>query len=314
MNPVVEEQFVRDAEEEEEARRLLAIAVGDIPPGIDLLSGVRGRQAAHRARLRAALAAGTAGVAAVAAAVALGASRAPSALATVTTAARLTAAQSYQMTMTSSLRTIPPLTAGMGQPSAVSGDFSPARRTGEEDGGQVRFIAGYVYTYVGGTATARSHHGKSWVKTTDPAFTSTRAGIAAWLSSPAGLPLTAPQDLLGLLESAGRVRETGAASGPGWTGTRYAFSAAIALGAGKNSIISITGTVGVDTRGRVRRLDMTITEHLPPGTDEPPGVHITAIIRTVQVTLGDFGIPVSVTAPPAADVFTPFTRPIPGRP
>jgi hypothetical protein len=308
---VVEEEFVRDVEEE--AQRLLAVAVGDIPPGIDLLSGVRRRRAAHRVRLRAALAVGTAGVAAVAAAVTLGVSRAPSAWAAVTTAARLTAAQNYQMTMTSSLRTIPPLTARMGRPWTISGEVSPARRAGEEDGGQVRFVGGYVYTYVGGTAAAARHHGKNWVKTTGPAFTSTRVGIAAWLSSPAGLPLTAPQDLLGLLQSATRVRGTGAASGPGWTGTGYAFSAALALGASKNSTMSITGTVGVDTQGRVRRLDTTITERLPPGTDEPPGVHVTAITRTVQVMFGDFGIPVSVSAPPASDVFTPFTRPIRSR-
>jgi hypothetical protein len=64
----------------------------------------------------------------------------------------------------------------------------------------------------------------------------------------------------------------------------------------------------------VRRLDATITEHVPPQTVQPPGVHLTAIIRTVQVTLGDFGLPVSVAAPPASDVFTPVTRPIASRP
>jgi len=256
-------------EAEEETRRLLAVAVGDIPPGIDLLSGVRRRRTAHRVRLRAALAVGTAGVAAVAAVVTLGASRAPSAWAAVTTAARLTGAHNYQVTMTSSLRTVLP-TAGMGRPWTVSGEFSPASRTGEEDGGQVRFVGGYVYTYIGGTPVAARHHGKSWVKTTEPAFTSTRIRIAALLSSPTSLPLTAPQDLLGLLESATRVRGTGAASGPGWTGTGYAFSAALALGAGKNSIMSITGTVGVDPQGRVRRLDTTITEHLPRGRTSPP--------------------------------------------
>jgi hypothetical protein len=296
----VEEDFVRDAEEE--ARRLVAVAVSDMPPGSDLLSGVRRRRAARRVRLRAALAAGAAGALAIAAAVTLGAPRAAFALA-VNTAARLTAAQSYQMTMTSSWRTIPPWSARPSQRSTISGDFSPARGIGEEDGGQVRFVGGYVYTY-------GPFRGKSWVKTTGPSF-NTQVGLAAWLSSPAGLPLTGPQDLLGLLESATQVRETGTAAGPGWTGTGYAFSAAIALGPSKNGFtISIRGTVGVDTRGRVRRVDTTITEHVPPQTVQPPGVHITAIIRTVQVTLGDFGLPVSVAAPPASDVFTPVTRPI----
>jgi hypothetical protein len=318
----VEEEFVRDTEEE--ARRLVAVAVSDMPPGSDLLSSVRRRRAAHRVRIRAALAAGAAGAVAVAVAVAVvvaaavtvGVPLARSALAAVTAAARLTAAQSYQMTVTSSNRTIPPWSAGMGQPWTVSGDFSPARGIGEEDGGQVRFVGGYVYTYVGGTAVARVHHGKSWVKTPEPSFISrvqAVRGVAAWLNNSVDLLLTGPQDLLGLLESATQVRETGTASGPGWTGTGYAFSAAIALGASKNSIMSISGTVGVDTRGRVRRLDATITVHVPPSAVQPPGVHITTIIRTVQVTLGDFGLPVSVTAPPASDVFTPVTRPIPGR-
>jgi hypothetical protein len=312
---VVEEESVHETEEEE-ARQLLSVAVGDIPPGIDLLSGVRRRRAAHRARLRAALAAGMAGALAVAAAitvaVTVGVPLAQSALAALNTAARLTAAQSYQVTMTSSWRTIPAWSARPSQPSTISGDFSPARQIGEEDGGQVRFVGGYVYTYVRDTTGAAPSHGKSWVKTTEPSF-STPARLAAWLSSPAGLPLTAPQDLLGLLESATQVRETGTVSGPGWTGTGYAFSAAIALGASKKFTIDIRGTVGVDRRGWVRRLDTTITEHVPPSTVQPPGVHLTAIITTVQVTLGDFGLPVSVTAPPASDVFTPPTWPIQSR-
>lgn len=270
-------------------------------------SGVRRQRAAHRLRFRAVLAAGAVGGLAVAAAVTVSASRAPSALAAVNTAARLTAAQSYQMTMTESLRTIPP-TFGMAHSWTVAGDFSPARGIGEEDGGQVRFVGGYVYTYVGGTAAAARHHGKIWVKTIEPSLTS--EGIGAWLSSSAGLPLTAPQDLLALLQSATQVRETGTASGPGWTGTGYAFSTVTALGASKNSIMNVSGTVGVDTKERVRRLDATVTVHVPPSAVQPPGVHITAIITTVQVTLGDFSLTVWVTTPPASDVFTPFTRPI----
>jgi hypothetical protein len=309
---MVEEESVRDTEEE--GRRLLAVAAGDMPPGIDLLPGVRRRRAAHRARLRAALAAGAAGALAVAAAVTVavtvGVPLARSALAAVDTAARLTAAQSYQMTMTSSFSTIPAQTAVRGNSSTVSGDFSPARGIGQEDGGQVRFVGGYVYTYLGDTDVPRFYHGKSWAKTREPSFTS-QVSIVTWLSNSADLLLVDPRDLLVLLQSATQVRETGTASGPGWTGTGYAFSAATALGHGLSR--SIRGTVGVDTGGRVRRLDIIITVHVPPRTVEPPGVHFTAYIRTAQVTLGDFGLPVSVTAPPASDVFTPFSRPIPSR-
>lgn len=88
---------------EDAARRLLASAVSDVPPGIDLLGGVRKRQAARRTRTRAVLATTAAAVIAAATTIALTASQTPSALAAVTAAAARTAAQSYRVRVTFSL-------------------------------------------------------------------------------------------------------------------------------------------------------------------------------------------------------------------
>jgi hypothetical protein len=92
-----------------------------------------------------------------------------------------------------------------------------------------------------------------------------------------------PAELSGVLRSAGTVRDEGSASGPGWTGTRYAFTARFA-GARE----SVSGTVYVDQQGRVRRL-VTITTQGAVATDR-------------DLTFGDFGSPVSATAPLASQV------------
>ncbi len=236
-------------------------------------------------------------------AVTVAVSRAPSALAAVTAAARQTGALSHQMTITGVVGAEPSWFGGK-QPSTDSGEFSPSDFLGEEDGGKVRIIGGFVYTYIGDNALAKQfHHGKSWLMQPAASF-DTYAGLAVWYN-PVGLMLTAPEDLLGVLHSAKQVRETGTASGPGWTGIGYAFSAInpnIPNFTTSDFTASITGTVDVDTQGRVRRLDMTITERTPGGTVN--GVKIThpIYILTDQITIGDFGLHVSVNPPPASDV------------
>ena len=93
-------------------------------------------------------------------------------------------------------------------------------------------------------------------------------------------------------------------SGPGWTGTRYAFSVSIAFGPAGSGLpaVTATGTVDVDQQGRVRQLDAAYT--LPPIASAP-----TERV-TVEMTFGDFGAPVSVTAPPADDTFVPGQTPL----
>jgi hypothetical protein len=98
-------------------------------------------------------------------------------------------------------------------------------------------------------------------------------------------PVT-PAELSGVLRSAGTVRETGPASGPDWTGTRYAFTARF-----PGARESVSGTVDIDQHGRVRRL-MTITTQ---------GMH-GGVTTDRDLTFGNFGAPVQVTVPPASQV------------
>jgi hypothetical protein len=53
--------------------------------------------------------------------------------------------------------------------------------------------------------------------------------------------------------------------------------------------VSSSGTVDVDQQGRVRRLDAVESFN---GT-----------VRKVEVTFGDFGLPVPVSAPPASQTW-----------
>ena len=102
-----------------------------------------------------------------------------------------------------------------------------------------------------------------------------------------------------MLESASTVRRTGSVSGPGWTGTGYAFSVRLAFGSGSGGepTVAAAGTVDVDQQGRVR--DLTVTYTVPAN---PPA---TAGRVSAQMTFSDFGAPVSVTAPPAGEVYAP---------
>ncbi len=86
-----------------------------------------------------------------------------------------------------------------------------------------------------------------------------------------------------LLRSLATARDAGPASGPGWTGTRYAFTARLSTQS------SLSGTAYVDKQGRVRRLVTTTTQ--ASGTT-----------KLRDLTFGDYGAPGPVTAPPASQV------------
>lgn len=79
----------------------------------------------------------------------------------------------------------------------------------------------------------------------------------------------------------------GPASGPGWTGTRYAFSGSPGAG------IELSGTVNVDQQGQARALVLTI--RLTSA--------INVFVMTQDLTFSDFGAPVTVTPPPADQTF-----------
>jgi hypothetical protein len=286
-------------ETEDAVRRLFASAADDVPPGIDLLGGVRTRSRKRVLRVRAVLAAGLAGIVAVAAAITLSAVRAPSALAQVTQAASRTAGQSYRVSSVVTAGTAP----GSGARQVmISGEFDPARDVGEEtisSGVQIRFVGSYLYLPL--TAALRSAldavqpvplpAGKSWLRAPAPRLSGDAAAALPLLGTAIpGIGQVSPQDLLALLESATQVRQVGPASGPGWTGTAYTFAATTTLGGPLHISVATSGTVDVDQQGRVRQLDAT--------------EKVSQMILRVRTAFGDFGIPVSVTAPPASQTAT----------
>jgi hypothetical protein len=309
-------------EAEHEVRVLLAAAVADVPPGIDLVRGVQARRAAHRIHLRVALSAAAAAVAAAAAAITLTFIQAtPSALAQLTSAVSRTAGQSYYFSETTTVVTLP----GDGTPrsarTGLRGAFDPARRIGEETtstGVRLRFIGSYLYLNSRPAAGQPPlPPGVSWLEYPSsllwvPATASRQLRLTAGIFSVAG---TSPQTLLTLLESVSKVNRQGSVSGPGWTGTRYAFSVTIALGqAGSGQgTARATGTIDVDPQGEVRRLDAAYT--VTPIYKGPVLPSAPPERGTVEMTFSDFGAHVSVSAPPAREVFNPHSAPVvPGIP
>jgi hypothetical protein len=213
-------------------------------------------------------------------------SQAPSALAMVRSALATTSAASYSFEM----HTVVPSLADLVPPIAVSGAFDPRHRVGTEllttrskkqpEKIQIRFIGKYVYTWVSGTETAGEPWNKALVPpaganglpSNDPYF---YGFITDEPVSPAGLT--------SLLGSAGEVRKSGLADGPGWSGVKYVFTARL-LG-GKESV---SGTLDVDQQRRVRKLVM-ITRQGKVAVDR-------------EITFSDFGAPVPVTAPAVSQV------------
>jgi hypothetical protein len=190
------------------------------------------------------------------------------------------------------------------------GAFDPVRHVGEETlplhpeipaVSEIRYIGKYVYEYLTAPNCCGSD-GKPWDKLNapSPSFPSQnnehsviQNGLAYLPNGVMGGPVT-PYNLLTVLESLGTVREDGPVSGPGWTGTRYSFTATV------EDFISASdiprperGTVYVDQQGRVRRLVLTTVV-------QPPFRGLESI--TNDVTFSDFGAPVSVTVPPANQV------------
>ena len=90
------------------------------------------------------------------------------------------------------------------------------------------------------------------------------------------------------IKEVGKVTVAGPASGPGWTGTRYAFSAS------SGAQIRLSGAVSVDQQGQARALVLTIRL-----------TSATSVFVTTQVlTFSAFGAPVTVAPPPADQTFS----------
>lgn len=287
MRPDLEESF--DAFVRAHGERFLRVAV--------LLAGAQLLR-----RVRTLVPAGA--VAALGGAVALGVALtttvadAPSAVAAVTAAAAKTSADSFSVTATQTQTQVISSASGHGKPVTmrITGVFDPKRGLGEEivtGGSQIRFVGGHMYARL--RAGSPLGHGKSWVEAQlpPPPLSGTAAGPLGEGFN--GNEPIDPSALLGLLKSAGSVQAEGPASGPGWTGTKYAF----AVPELKGSIVTESGTVYVDNQGRVRRLMTTDRHRVVTFSSTRTTLDFTIMS---DVTFGGFGVRVSVTAPPPRQV------------
>lgn len=277
-----------DASDEAEGQRLLTVAfetvpVGEAPAG-ELLRQVR-RHDKTRRRVRTLVPAGAVaalgGAAAVAVTLTATVASAPSAFAAVTAAAAKTSAESFRVTMHGTTKELVTPTSHW----EVTGEFAPSRGVGEEaaKSGKITVIYSgqHVYQNVQNVPGAD----KPWDEFKIWPMTDAQIAISPQF---AGDAVADPGALLSLLKSAGALTNEGPASGPGWTGTRYGFT----VTARKDSATT-SGTVDVDGQGQVRRLLATATFAVGQGR------HFTF---TEDVTFSDFGVPVTVTVPPASQV------------
>jgi len=220
---------------ETEGRRLLAAATEDMPSGIDLLAGfasARRRDRVRRTRRGAVLSAGVAAAAASVAAVLLTIGSAPPALATVTSALTHTLTQSYHLTEQDSSYYIWNGRIRYPAHGTCTSEEDPVRHLAASscsNGVATRDVGGYTYL---STTNPVGHPGRHW----DRIPTASLGQLPAINS----LAADTPQQMLAEIKKAGKVTVAGPASGPGWTGTRYAFTIT------PGSKIKLTGTVTVD--------------------------------------------------------------------
>jgi hypothetical protein len=250
----------------------------------------RGKRSRTRTR-RIALVAAAASLGTVVAAV-TALTPAPSAQAALINAAETTARDSFHVTATVTWSSYTETFTG-------SFDLRDGISATSGSGGDVRTIGGYTYAWLG--------NGR-WFRLPAPKADG-NPGSAPYANPDNGG--TDPQQLLRELQSATHVQPDGTASGTGWTGHRYAFNGSITerelvpqpptgnshrwgalrevTGHGTNS-----GTVEIDQDGHVRNITVTTTMHYP---GQPVGVS-----RLVE-TFSDYGEPVSVSAPPADEIW-----------
>jgi hypothetical protein len=269
---------------ETKVRRLFAAATEDMPPGIDLLDGfaaARRRDRAGRTRRRAVLSAGIAVAAASVAAVTLTIGSAPPALATVTSALIRTLTQSYHLSEHDSSYYIVNGRIQYPARDVCTTEADPVRHlktTSCSNRPVAREVGGYTYLYLPDPV---GHPGKDWQRVPAAALPQPPGSINGFITA-------TPQQMLAEINKADTVTVAGPVSGPGWTGTRYAFSASPGAG------IKLSGTVTVDRQGRARALILT--------TRSTSAANV--LVMTQVLTFSDFGAPVTVTAPPADQTYS----------
>lgn len=267
---------------EKDLRTLLVRATEDRPAGIDPMPVMTRRP--RRILVPSLAGLGAAGLVGVIVTVLPGSQ--VSAQAQVAAAVDNTGRESYRIHITAGGRT-------------WEGAFDPVRHTGviteEGNASETRFIGDRMYVKPRGETKWQVQSGDNTELNSAP-----EAVLLVKLAP------QDPQAALQRLRSATDVREDGSASGPGWSGQRYAFSLEGAqTPAVRGEPAAASGTVAVDDQGRVRRLEVTFADN---------GGHNV-------MDIGDYGTPVTVDAPPADQVVSkplddPQVKPTgdPGRP
>jgi hypothetical protein len=262
------------------------------------------------------IAAGTVAAAAVTAiAVTLAASPAPagrSEPAELARAAMITAAQNYRV----SLR-IAPVSPALGPAQTITGSFDPARGTGAETVGGTdlaRYDGRYLYLRILPSGRriyqqlyAKSYHltlrpSQIWERVTEPTVNRGRFLLMTKLMSGSvvTVQVLSPAGLVALLKGASQIRDTGRVSGPGWTGTAYAFRLSASMPVPKSklrNIVTIRGTARLDQQGRIRSLTGRATSRTPhwPGGDG-------LAVASIRLTFSGFGQPIPASIPPPSQV------------
>jgi hypothetical protein len=232
-------------------------------------------------RRRAVLSAGVAVAAAAVAAVTLTAGSAPPALATATTALTRTLTQSYHLTeQDSSYNIVNGQIRGFLHNTCVR-EVDPVRHLQASSCSPLfpsdyREVGGYLYLYQAWPVTG--HPGVHWIRT--PASFTVGPVFSFWPTD--SLPPVTPLQMLSAIKKADKVTVAGPASGPGWTGTRYAFSGS------PSPRTTISGTLAVDGQGRARALVLTTRQ-----------TGLMPYVTTRILTFSEFGARVTVTPPPA---------------
>ncbi|WP_433512959.1 hypothetical protein ACQP2T_56500 [Nonomuraea sp. CA-143628] len=254
---------------EKDLRALLVKATEDRPAGIDLMPTAPKMAGMPKRRpFRVLVPIAGVGIATAVSAIVLGLpTNQPSAQAQVAAAVENTSQESYRIHSTSGLKTF-------------DGAFDPVQRVGvitrAGDEAETRFVGDLMYV--------REHRGAKWMVSprVEPELRRAPAVVALVKLAPLD-----PQEALQRLRSATDVRENGSVSGQGWTGQRFTYSLKDTGGFDpKGDAVKpqeVTGAVNVDDQGRVRRLEVVFSD-----TGQ----------RNVT-DFGDFGTPVTVTAPPA---------------
>jgi hypothetical protein len=251
------------------------------PDAARVLPGVSGERRARKSRRTRLVLAGAVAVTAVAVtAVTLTIGSAPPAVATVTSALTRTLAQSYHFGDQGGSYNIRNGQITDRAHYTCTSEIDPVRQlaaTSCSVGGVDREVGGYTYLSI---VDPVGHPGKHWERVPT-------APLGLWLPAINGYSTATPQQILSEIEQIGKVTVVGPASGPGWTGTRYAFSAS------RGSRRVISGTVDVDQQGRARSLVVTARS-----TSE-----VNVSVVTQVLTFSDFGERVTVTPPPADQTF-----------